>query len=91
MIKGVTHSHLGLILYHSEPSNVPYFPNQQLVMNFFCRFLQQTGSDSLFFESLGTSSKETVLGHTFLFWVLTPTATHGLLNFFHFACVCNMV
>ena len=44
MIKGVTHSHLGLILYHSEPSNVPYFPNQQLVMNFFCRFLQQTGS-----------------------------------------------
>ena len=44
MIKGVTHSHLGLILYHSEPSNVPYFPNQELVMNFFCRFLQQTGS-----------------------------------------------
>ena len=54
MIKGVTHSHLGLILYHSEPSNVPYFPNQELVMNFFCRFLQETRSSSSLTESQGS-------------------------------------
>ena len=35
---------LGSILYHSEPMEIPYFPNQYLVMNFFCDFLQQTGS-----------------------------------------------
>ena len=28
MIKGVTHAHLGPIWYHSEPSDVPYSPNQ---------------------------------------------------------------
>ena len=45
MIKKVTHAHLGPIWYHSELSDVPYSPNQWLVMNFFCRFLQQTGSN----------------------------------------------
>ena len=30
MIKGVTHVHLGPIWYHSEPSDVPYCPNQFL-------------------------------------------------------------
>ena len=44
MIEGGTHAHLGPIWYHSEPSDVTYSPNQELVMNFFCRFLQQTGS-----------------------------------------------
>ena len=35
MIKGVTHAHLGPIWYHSEPSDIPYFPNQFLVLDFF--------------------------------------------------------
>ena len=46
MIKGVTHAHLGPILYHSEPSDVPYFPNQFLGLDFFCQFLQQDGSST---------------------------------------------
>ena len=29
-------------------------------------------------------TKEALSGHTFLSRVLTPTTTHGLLNFFHF-------
>ena len=40
----MTHEHLGPIWYHSEPSDVPYSPNQFLGLDFFCRFLQQTGS-----------------------------------------------
>ena len=35
MIKGVTHAHLAPILYHSEPSDVPYSPNQFLSWDFF--------------------------------------------------------
>ena len=33
-IKGVTHALLGLIWYHSEPSDVPYSPNQFLALEF---------------------------------------------------------
>ena len=44
MVKGVTHVHLGPIWYHSEPSGVPYSPNQFLGWDFFCHFLQQDGS-----------------------------------------------
>ena len=36
-----TLNHLGSIWYHSEPSDVPYFPNQFLALDFFCCFLQQ--------------------------------------------------
>ena len=32
---------LGSIWYHSDPSDVPYSPNQFLSLDFFCRFLQQ--------------------------------------------------
>ena len=35
MIKGVTYVHLGPIWYHSEPSDVPFFPNQFLGWDFF--------------------------------------------------------
>ena len=40
MIKGVSHAHLGPICYHSEPqysepSDVPYSPNQFLGWDFF--------------------------------------------------------
>ena len=38
---------LVLIWCHSEPSNVPYSPNQFLGFDFFCRFLQQSGSRRL--------------------------------------------
>ena len=36
--------HPGSILYHSESSEVSYYTNQELVRNFFCCFLHQTGS-----------------------------------------------
>ena len=49
MIKGVTDAHLGPISYQSKPSDVPYSPNQFLDLDFFCRFLQQTGSTNLLF------------------------------------------
>ena len=39
MKKGVTHAHLEPIWYHSEPSDVPYSPNQFLALDFFCHFL----------------------------------------------------
>ena len=32
---------------HSDPSEVPYSANQELFRNFFCCFLQQTGSNSV--------------------------------------------
>ena len=35
MIKGVTHAHLGPIWYLSEPSDVPYFSNLDLGLDFF--------------------------------------------------------
>ena len=38
------HKHLESFLYHSEPLEVPYSPNQFLGWDFFCRFLQKTGS-----------------------------------------------
>ena len=44
MIKEVTHAHLGLIWYHSEPSDIPYPPNQFLGWTIIHTFLQQTGS-----------------------------------------------
>ena len=44
-VKGVTHAHLGPIWNHSKPSDGPYnSPNEFLGLDFFCRFLQQTGS-----------------------------------------------
>ena len=44
MIKGITYAHLRPIWYLSEPSDVPSSPNQSLGWDFFCHFLQQTGS-----------------------------------------------
>ena len=35
MIKGVIQAHLEPIWYHSEPSDVPYSPNQFLGLDFF--------------------------------------------------------
>ena len=43
MINRVIHACLGPIWYHSEPSEIPYSPNQFLGWDFFCRFLQQDG------------------------------------------------
>ena len=45
MIKGVTQVHLGPIWYYSEPSYIPYFPNQFLGWDFW-RFLRQDGSST---------------------------------------------
>ena len=40
-------NHLGSIWCHSEPSDVSYYPNQLLGLDFFCRFLQQGCSNYL--------------------------------------------
>ena len=40
-------NHLRSIWYHSEPSDVPYSPNQFLGWAFFCRFLQQDSSKNI--------------------------------------------
>ena len=45
--------HLGSNWYHSEPLEVPYLPNQFFGLDFFCRFLQQTGSKEK--EASGTN------------------------------------
>ena len=37
MIKGMAHAHLGPIWYHSEPSDVPYSPNQFFDWDFFAK------------------------------------------------------
>ena len=42
-------NHLGSIWDHSEPQEVPFCPNQFLGLDFFCRFLQQTGSNHSYF------------------------------------------
>ena len=54
MIKEVTYAHLGPIWYHSEPSDVPYFPYQFFGWDFFCRFLQQDSSSLSQFSLLGS-------------------------------------
>ena len=41
MIREVTHAYLGPIGYHSEPSDVPYSPNQFLGWDLFCQLLQK--------------------------------------------------
>ena len=46
MIKRVPHAHLGPNWYHSEPSDVPYFPNQFTGWDIFGRFLLK-GSSSI--------------------------------------------
>ena len=40
-------NHLVSIWYYSEPLEVPYSPNQFLGWDFFCSFLQQTGSSQI--------------------------------------------
>ena len=52
MIKGATHVCLGPIWYHSEPSDVPYSPNQFLGWDFLCCFLQQAGSNILLISDM---------------------------------------
>ena len=52
-LRVVTHAHLGPIWYHSEHSDFQYSPNQYHGWEFFCRFLQQTGS-SLFTATIST-------------------------------------
>ena len=45
MIKEVTHAHLGPIWYHSEPSDVHYFPNQFLDRDFFATSYSKAALD----------------------------------------------
>ena len=47
MIREVTHAYLGPIGYHSEPSDVPYSPNQFLGWDLFCQLLQKDSSIDL--------------------------------------------
>ena len=45
--QGVTHAHLGPIWYHSEPSDVPYSPNQFLDWDFFAVSYSKTAVSRL--------------------------------------------
>ena len=45
MIERVTHAHLGPIWYYSEPSDVPYSPNQFLAWDFFDTSYRKTALD----------------------------------------------
>ena len=47
MTKGVTHAHLGLIWYHSDPSYVPHSPNQFLALDFFAVSYCNTALDAI--------------------------------------------
>ena len=58
-------NHLGSIWYHSEPSDVPYFPNQFLGFDFFCCFLLQTGSSPFYRPLLICSCTEQIQDGTF--------------------------
>ena len=60
MIKGVTNAHLRPIWCHSGPSDVPISPNQFLGQDFFCRFLQQTGSILLCMHGFYTKAPTTM-------------------------------
>ena len=42
MIKGVTHTKLGPIWYHSDSSDIPYSPNQFLDWDFFAASYSKT-------------------------------------------------
>ena len=44
MSRGFTWTHIQSVWIHSGPSEVPYPTNKLVVRNFFCYFLQQTGS-----------------------------------------------
>ena len=43
--KLILNAHSAPIWYHSEPSDVPYSPNQFFALDFFGRFLQQGSSN----------------------------------------------
>ena len=45
-LEALNHARLGPIWHHSEPSNIPYSPNQFLGWDFSCRFLQQDSSST---------------------------------------------
>ena len=48
--KGVTHAHLRPIWYHSEPSDVPYSPNQFLGWDFFTTSYSKTALSDIELE-----------------------------------------
>ena len=60
MIKGVTYAHLGPIWNFSESSDVPYFPNQYLGWDYFCCFLQQTGSSQSFLAAISENYRNNI-------------------------------
>jgi hypothetical protein len=51
------------IWYHSEPSEVPYSPNQFLGWDFFWRFLKQDGSKLYIFSRVSVQGVKSLGGH----------------------------
>jgi hypothetical protein len=51
MVKRITWTHTQSVWNYSSPLEAPYSANQWLVRNFFCCFLQQTGSSNQFVSS----------------------------------------
>ena len=84
-------NHLGSIWYHSEPLEVPHSPNQFLGWDFFCRFLQQTGS-SINVHCIITSYHFKFSHHSCFGWLLcshNPMAYFCFCRFDHFSVSCN--
>ena len=79
MNKGITHAHLGPIWYHSEPSDVPYFPNQFLGCDFDCRFLPQDSFNELknpdWFVLLNSKHKEKTT-YVYIYLLTLPIFTY---------------
>ena len=73
--------HLESIWYHhSEPSDVPYSPNQFLGWDFFCRFLQQDGSSLPAKMRLLWTIYNIIKGFLFaLIFFVQPSDTHFTL------------
>ena len=59
MIKGVAHAHLGLIWYHSEPSDVPYSTNQFIGWDFFAASYSKTALVTQMIKALAESAAQT--------------------------------
>ena len=71
MIGGISHAHLGPILYHSEPSDIPYFPNKFLGWDFFVTSNSKKFSMSSQNFYLGAQYKTLLTSLSILFMLLS--------------------
>ena len=71
MIKGVIHAHLGPILCQSEPSDVPYSPDQFLGWYFFAASYSKTSQCLLMLNIYFSNVTSGLPCYTWCCWLLT--------------------